>query len=91
MSLGLLCGGAGSSWLRPPAPILPSELSTWITHTLCDVARSGYFPHLSLIANNKIKHQTATKTALLFKSSLFKHVFETHSLETNVFPAYEFR
>ena len=84
---------SGSSWLRPPAPILPSERCTWIIHTLCDMARSEYFPHLSLIANNKIKHQIATKTALPFKSSpfSFKHVCETCSLETNVFLAYEFR
>lgn len=77
----------------PQTPILSSESSTWRTCTPRDVEWFGYFPHLSLIANNKIKHHIATKPALLLKSSPFpfKQVCETHSLETNVFSAHEFR
>lgn len=95
MCFRVLSRTSSSLWIHI-CPHLLIKLSTWIAHTVCGMEWFPWFPHWPLIANNKIKHHIATKATLQLKSPKsssfpFIQVCETNSLETNAFPAREFR
>lgn len=95
MCFRVLSRTSSSLWIHI-CPYLLIKLSTWIAHAVCGMAWFPWFPHWPLIANNKIKHHIATKAILQLKSPKsssfpFIQLCETNSLETDAFPAREFR